>query len=188
MTRFCVIVRRTISDDTKIAFVPNLKAAFIAITSFQILLTLRVSFHAPNSKRRDRLFAPPRRVGISKRFWRTPRYRQTDSHSPIPQYLPFTLRYGVFAVRLRSGHCHLSDNRFRGRSRLRSAFDGLQCPQAVMASETMPQSRRLLTEYSLVKVRVRAAVAAGQEGLEHGVSLAFEKSLYIFKRWEGGVR
>lgn len=124
MTRFSVIVRRTISDDTKIAFVPNLKAAFIAITSFQILLTLRVSLFAPNSKRRDRLFAPPRRVGISKRFWRTPRYRQTDSHSPIPQYLPFTLRYGVFAVRLRSGHCHLSDNRFRGRSRLRSAFDG----------------------------------------------------------------
>ncbi|MBP5719006.1 MAG: hypothetical protein J6X53_08545 [Abditibacteriota bacterium] len=31
-----------------------------------------------------------------------------------------------------------------------------------MASETMPQSRRLLTEYSLVKVRVRAAVAAGR--------------------------
>ena len=57
-----------------------------------------------------------------------------------------------------------------------------------MASETMPQFWRLLTEYSLVKVRVRAAVAAGQEGLERGVSLAFEKSLYIFKRWEGGVR
>ena len=53
-----------------------------------------------------------------------------------------------------------------------------------MASETMPQSRRLLTEYSLVKVRVRAAVAAGQEGLERGVSHAFEKSLYILKRWE----
>ena len=57
-----------------------------------------------------------------------------------------------------------------------------------MASETMPQSRRLLTEYSLVKVRGRAAVAAGQEGLERGGSHAFEKSLYIFKRWEGGVR